>query len=191
LAEEPRPSEVATVREVERRSWGLVALAAFILSIAGLGVSLWQGYLAYESSRISVLPRLTFDLVKSTQAKSVGLFVTNGGIGPAEIKEVVLTVKGKRVEKWSHVVREMPTDLYGDQKLQWHQYDPGDLVPKDRRDSLLSTVPNNVKDLQAFWRFFETDLEVLIVYCSVYGKCWKTCRLGPECRNKAIEVSGY
>ncbi len=78
-----------------------VAIASAVVAIFALVVTIWQGRQNYKHNKMSVLPKLSitrpFDGTGKENTVSVDFI--NSGIGPAIIKDFILTYDGKEVSK--------------------------------------------------------------------------------------------
>ena len=73
------------------------AIAATIVAVAALGVSVWEGCQTRRHFRMSVNPKLVFELHANTKNKEVILAVFNRGFGPAIIEDFSVLVDDKEV----------------------------------------------------------------------------------------------
>ncbi|MGH8477379.1 MAG: hypothetical protein ACRER2_16715, partial [Methylococcales bacterium] len=62
-----------------------IALASAVTALSALGVSVWQGYIAREHNKRSVLPILYIDK-EMREGSDIELTALNHGVGPAIIK---------------------------------------------------------------------------------------------------------
>lgn len=76
----------------------ITAIAAIIIALIALGISVWQGYETRRHNRLSVTPKLTYDYSLSSAYPEVAIKLSNNGIGPAIIKDFALHVDGIRIE---------------------------------------------------------------------------------------------
>ena len=73
----------------------ILSISAIVVALCAVFVSIWQGLVTREHNRKSLLPYITSSQVISGEQGKSGIYVSNGGVGPAFIKSVNITANGK------------------------------------------------------------------------------------------------
>lgn len=172
----------------------IVAMAAVVVGVCALGISLYQSVIMREQQRelseqrrAEVWPYLEFG--KGYANGSFRFIIGNVGIGPARMRSIRMTFDGEPVLAWKDLmtkVRPKGTYSYIQSHIGGRVLRPGDkiealVVDGEMGDSLQQHVAQR--------------LETIICYCSVYDDCWEyvenlagggsrepidTCRVSPE-----------
>lgn len=71
-----------------------IALSSAIVALCALGTAIWQGYVTRQHNVLSVRPHLEI-VVTSNDTRGISIDVKNGGLGPAIILCIDVTVRGK------------------------------------------------------------------------------------------------
>lgn len=75
-----------------------VAIAAAMIALCALGVSIQQSRSSIRHNKLSVRPKLTLEYAKLDGAPKIGLSLTNTGLGPAIINKIVIKRTGLSYE---------------------------------------------------------------------------------------------
>jgi hypothetical protein len=62
----------------------IIAISSVVIAVCALGISIWQGYIARQHNKLSVVPILHVDL-DTTEGKDIEIVSVNNGVGPAII----------------------------------------------------------------------------------------------------------
>lgn len=73
-----------------------IAISSAVVALCALAVSLWQGYLARRHSFLSVKPHIDVIVDVSTTGTN-DITLQNGGLGPAVIEGLELTLNGMTI----------------------------------------------------------------------------------------------
>lgn len=154
----------------------LVGLSAVVIGVCALAVSLYETKLMREEQRAAVLPLI--ELARSHYTESadgdtskwrLSLHAENVGIGPARVRDFVVTVDGKPHPTWRSAVRDLlgrDIDVsYGQSSIN------GRTIPAERQVTMfdLSSTELAAEIVENFDR-----LEFEACFCSVFDECWTT-----------------
>ncbi|UCC73159.1 MAG: hypothetical protein JSV86_00920 [Gemmatimonadota bacterium] len=142
----------------------ITAIAAGIISISALGVSLYEAYLMRLESRAAVLPIL--ESWSSYGSEGFGINVANKGIGPALIRSVQLFRDGTAAGSWADVYGDMlegGMPRFSMAMITGNVMMPGEIV------AAIQVEPGEAAT--HLWRNSER-VSMKICYCSVYEDCW-------------------
>lgn len=153
-----------------------VSIAATVIALASLGLSVWQGRQTMEHSRLSLKPHLkvTLDFASNPGIREV--YLRNAGPGPAIIKSftVVVTdktgrqIKGTDADIWAKAEQFLTPGKYD--RAQWW-LDPDDVVAVDEVQPLVRYSSYNPSSTNVDLDEFRKHVTVRICYCSVYEDC--------------------
>lgn len=154
----------------------LVGLSAVVIGVCALGVSLYETKLMREEQRAAVLPLI--ELARShytdsadgdTRKWRLSLHAENVGIGPARVRDFIVTVDGNPHPTWRSAMREL---LGRDINVSYgHSSINGRTIPAERQVTMfdLSNTELAVEIVDNFER-----LEFEACFCSVFDECWTT-----------------
>ena len=142
-----------------------LSLAAFLVSLASLVVSVRQTDLAAEQKEASVWPYLEFGT--ATTNKEFSFTIQNKGIGPALIKKIEIQRQGKIYRDFFHLMADMNDSTYF--RHSYASLSNLVLSPQESRD--LIHIQDSVAVKGLFEKFVQ-DLSYKVAYSSVYGKLW-------------------
>ncbi|MEM9173087.1 MAG: hypothetical protein AAGA84_10320 [Pseudomonadota bacterium] len=151
--------------------WSDVAsVLALVLSVAALFVAIIEANTTRDMAKAEAWPFLSVG--PSYNSEGFSLLAVNKGVGPARIRDFVVSLRGKPVEN----LDQMILDVLG----------PEEAFSYDRYRSGLasSAVVSAGETLNIFWvdwdpasrklsNVLQADLEISICYCSVYDDCWQ------------------
>lgn len=144
----------------------MTALAAGIVSLSALTVSIYEAYLMREQQAASVLPIIDFWAAYSTD-HSYSLNLANKGLGPAFIKHITVDVDGAPARSWGEVTKF----LTGRRVALSESALIGSVLAPGEAGEMLSI--NHEESGTLVWR--NAGRVVLgVCYCSVFGNCWTT-----------------
>lgn len=151
----PQPGQAGT-------NWDrITALAAVLIGLAAVVVSVYTVVLQREQIRAEVWPRLGF-----YYAGLDGEFrIANKGVGPAIIESVRLTVDGKPARNWVEA-----TALLGlsDEGQIYSTLSGMVLSPGEHMAYLRPSSPEAFAQIRAEVR----RMSLVVCYCSALGDCW-------------------
>jgi hypothetical protein len=141
-----------------------------------------------EAESLPYLDIYTSDFESDLHTPAFRLAVTNQGVGPARIAEVVMSVKGKAVPDLPTLVDRCcaPGLLAAVQRgtKSYHGVQNGEVIQSTLRDRMIRpgeaveaidwrATPENRQILDQLKRGMSSDLvNVSICYCSVFDECW-------------------
>lgn len=177
----------------------LVALCALLISAVAAGASAYQTYVIRQQYSATVWPYLTF--ITSTSENSVELDVSNAGIGPALIRNAVITRDGKPIdvpsdptgqpalsvaiesERAAAKADESKQGVHGKSSLTASSILRGDVIPAGQKLELLRA------EGKFFARHVIADarrIDVRLCYCSLLGTCWNKRLWDPSAEPHAV-----
>lgn len=144
----------------------ITAIAAGIVSLSALTVSIYEAYLMREQQAASVLPIIDFWSAYGPDA-GYSLNLANKGLGPAFIKEISVTVDGKDHANWTAVTKAINGQSvpHGEAALIGSVLAPGEA-------GALITI-TDAESGTAIWRE-AMRMSMQVCYCSVFRNCWLT-----------------
>ena len=165
----------------------------FLVAICALVASAMAVYMAWDQSRVmraqqhgAVFPVLQVDgFVSNTpEVSSIGMRISNSGVGPALIENVALFHDGHQIDSFEAHRNLLPAGY----DLSWAGLAGRALAPGEeitpisilwsREDISDETITATAND----WGRFE----IRICYCSVFRRCWRSQTLGTS---RAIRVN--
>jgi hypothetical protein len=151
----------------------IVSLSAILISLATMGIYLYQTHLIKKQQFASVMPYLMTSLSAYNNNHFL-VEVYNNGLGPAFVEQVNVKYEGK-----SYQDCDLPTFFGRYNKkdtinnMTWSNIISGQLIPSG---NVIKTVEinNNRKEAQKLQKYFWTDkpVELEITYSSIYGEKW-------------------
>jgi hypothetical protein len=143
----------------------IAAIAAGVVGLSALGVSVYEAYLMREQQRASVWPIVeawSFHMSES----GFGVSVANKGIGPALLRSVDVSVDGVRKHSWQQLYGE----LLGTDSLRYNMSAiSGNVLAAGEMLTIFSVSPDDGS--KAFHEVSE-NVSFEICYCSVFEQCW-------------------
>lgn len=156
----------------------LVAICALVASAMAVFMAWDQGRVMRAQQHGAVYPVLQVEGFQSTthEIMSMGIRISNSGVGPALIEDVILLYDGERVDGFDEERAKLPNEY----DLSWsglagRALAPGEeIIPLrlmwERDEISFETFKSTARDWSQF------DLQ--ICYCSVFERCWKTESMG-------------
>jgi hypothetical protein len=142
----------------------ITAIAAGIISLSALSVSLYEAYLMRMESRVAVLPIL--ETWSFHGSEGFGVNVANKGIGPAMIRSVEVSRDGAAARSWAAVyegVLEGDPPAFSLAMITGNVMMPGEIVP--------AIQVERSEAARQLWISSES-VSMTICYCSIYEECW-------------------
>ncbi len=138
------------------------AIAAGIVSISALTVSVYEAYLQRQEQRVAVWPIVEHWTSYSDDEFSIS--VANKGIGPAVIHDLDVFVAGQSMTSWDQVFGE----ALGDNAKHFRQSMlTGNVMSPGDASAIVAYTHNST----AAWHASK-NIELRICYCSVFQDCW-------------------
>ena len=154
----------------------VISVAAILLSLSGLLVSVYQARIAHENQQMSVWPRLHIDIGHTNQ--NFDFFVSNNGIGPALIRQTELRYAGKlmpdHITFYRSLVRNQLSDSLRLQELRYQTLETGDVLKAGEYRSLFMSKRNGpLADTLEKITMIDSTFRYCVTYSDVYGTCWQ------------------
>ena len=164
----------------------LTAIGAMLVGLAALFVAWDQARVMRAQQHGAVYPVLQVDgfVATTAQGVSIGVTVSNNGVGPAIIENVSIRRDDELVEGFDAFLTILPEGS----DLSWSGATGRALAPGARFDPIRITwARDEVTDLQirsagAAWDAWD----VRFCYCSVFERCWATSNR-PGARAERVE----
>lgn len=169
---------------MKARLESLIAVCALLVATIAAAAAAYQTYVINAQFSATVWPYLSFDVNNDTAASSFSLGVRNVGLGPAIVRNTVVTLDGSPVGPGSTgnpietaidraiqnaVVAESRRHQHGLMHATTSSLGAGDVVPADSATTLMRVQgPDVYKNVMAL----RPRVDVTICYCSVLGRCW-------------------
>ena len=152
----------------------MIGLAAVLLSVCGLFVSMHEASLMRQAQRGSVWPAVSFGVSLSSESDTVEISVRNKGIGPARIRAARIEHEGERQEGWSDLLESIGQRRTS---LSSNLINDGVLSPGEERRS--ATVVSDSSQRTGGYPLLaqgilDGSIDLVLCYCSVYDECWLT-----------------
>jgi hypothetical protein len=152
----------------------LVGVSAVVIGVCALGVSLYETKLMREEQRSAVLPlielaRSHYNDPENPDQWRLSLHAENVGIGPARIRDFIVTVDGDPHPTWGSAMAALMgrsvTVGYGQSSIN------GRTIPPERLVTMfdLSDTALTAEIVRNFDR-----LDFQACFCSVFDECWTT-----------------
>ncbi|MEM7195525.1 MAG: hypothetical protein AAF402_11275 [Pseudomonadota bacterium] len=143
----------------------VVTLAAILVSVCALAVSVYQAKIMRETQRASVWPFV--EVLPSNTQNGGWLGITNKGVGPAIIQTVYLEVDGQPFRRWQTLFDALaPEDSIN---FTWSSVTGRVLAPNEE----VRAIQLNPSDARRVAQIIG-QMSFEICYCSVYDECWQT-----------------
>ena len=181
---------VSEKSEARRASRYDAAIATFV-GFCALVVSGYTAYMQRQQVRATVWPILEYD---TSNAPDIHLTLSNKGVGPAIIKNVILRVDGQPMRNWTEALEKLlgpGKHPSAESDMSGRVLSAGEsvtiLTPHDPHDNPLTFDRDN-----PLWMQMNKDrkrVSIEICYCSTLGECW-TLRADGSNVSSTIETSG-
>lgn len=144
----------------------ITALAAGVVSLSALGVSIYEAYLMREQQAASVLPIIDF-WAAFEPGSNYSLHLANKGLGPAFIKHINVLVDKEPMDNWYAVTKALTNrDIPHNESALI-----GSVLAPGETGNMLG-IPGDPEGTEVWENAHRIDL--VICYCSVFGNCWTT-----------------
>jgi hypothetical protein len=148
------------------------AAVATIVAVLAVAVSAYTAYVQRQQVRAQVWPILEYG---SGHEPELRLWLANKGVGPALIRNVIVSVDGEPAADWSAAMRRLfGTRVDRPGRYSYSQETIGDRV-LSAGENLSVFVPHfdaAQADLRAAFDQDRFRVGVEICYCSTLGDCW-------------------
>ncbi len=159
----------------------IIGISAMVISLLTLLIFMYQTRLVHEQSRLSVMPRMSFNDAQSLKDSIVTVSVTlkNKGLGPANIESI--QIKGKNglvpLNIRKHIESEFPELLDVVQLELSSAFGRGSTFSAGE-ESVLYKIVFHLRDIGRVLEILEIEadqnaFEIEVVYSSMYGQKWK------------------
>ncbi|MEZ5953308.1 MAG: hypothetical protein R3C13_03285 [Hyphomonas sp.] len=173
----------------------LIAVCAVMTSVIALFVAWDQGRVMRAQQHGAVYPVIQMDGFVSTSVDraSLGIRISNSGVGPAIIESVRMLKDGKAVEGLSTYRDQLPANY----DLSWAGLTGRALAPGDEITPIdISWKREDITSAQLAAVAEEWGgLVMEICYCSVFDRCWRARDLGtaraervPRCERGTTDI---
>lgn len=156
----------------------LIAICAVVTSVIALFVAWDQGRVMRAQQHGAVYPVVQIEgFVSSTpEFSSMGIRLSNSGVGPALIERVSMLENGEPLESLAPYVALFPAGYtHSWSSVIGRAVAPGDDVEPLRADWTRGDVSSDrLNETAIEW----SKLDVEICYCSVFERCWITRSVG-------------
>jgi hypothetical protein len=152
----------------------LVGVSAVVIGVCALAVSLYETKLMREEQRAAVLPlvelaRSYYSDPESPDKWRLSLHAENVGIGPARVRDFIVTVDGEPHSDWRSamgaLVGRSVNIAYGQSSIN------GRTIPPERQVTMFD-LSDTALTAEIIRNFDRLDFEAC--FCSVFEECWTT-----------------
>ena len=144
----------------------ITAIAAGIVSLSALTVSIYEAYLMREQQAASVLPIIDF-WAAYDPGKGYSLHLANKGLGPAFVKHISVQVDNAFGKHWTDALHK----ITGRQVAHNESALMGSVLAPGETGELVGI--GNPEDGTAVWGQAQR-VTLRVCYCSVFQDCWVT-----------------
>ncbi len=148
----------------------IIGIAATVIALASLLLSVWQGSETRRHDRLMVRPSLVLINHFVDGDPEYGVLLSNKGIGPAFVRELRIFVDGKRVAKdeeggWKHARSQLGISA------PWIHYSSGAVISASETMPLIAIKRQNQNDERKLrLREAVARLKIEVDYESAYGE---------------------
>ncbi len=166
----------------------IVVVAAVVIALCALGVSLWQGWQTRAHNRLSVLPNLEiyahFDL--PAPRENIGLYLVNTGVGPAKITRLDVYFDDKLVQNdndYVNIIKQIKLDKQEKFRITPSSIGKNTILASEKSILVFGILRNDITKLEKGGSYkiklanhFRDELKkrfrIEWEYCSIYKECW-------------------
>jgi hypothetical protein len=149
-------------------------IIATLVGVCALGVAGYTAYMQRQQVRAAVWPILE---CYSSNAPDIHFTLSNKGVGPAIIRNVIVTVDGQPVRNWVEALEKLlgpGMHFYSESDMSRHVLSAGEsmtiFTPRDPDNNPILYDRSNPLYLQMNKDRLRVAFE--ICYCSTLGECW-------------------
>jgi hypothetical protein len=176
----------------------IVSISSVIVAVTAVCVSIWQGVVVREHSRLSVKPYITIAPSLPGVGGKNGIFIANSGVGPAFIKKAYILANGKEfnmaVNNWPAILAHLnlKNSCYAE---SW--FKEGAALKSGQKITLIAptTNPLGVNCPVEFLKLLSArELSLDIEYESIYGEEFRSSQrigLAPQEAARFKKLIGY
>lgn len=143
-----------------------MAGTAFLVSLCSLFIYIYQSKIMAEQQQVAAWPYVEWYV---NNIEGYKLTVQNKGIGPAIVRKVHMTYNGAPVQGNRELIRAVMGE--GD-AVAWQNSEVNGRVMSPGESTAILTIPDPAEARQFQTRLVQGKFELLITYCSIYGRCW-------------------
>jgi hypothetical protein len=150
----------------------IVSLSAILISLATMGVYIYQTHLIQKQQNASVMPYLMI-ATSSHNENHFNVGVVNNGLGPAFIEEINIHFLGKEYKncdlaKYFYNYNPKKDTLY----FMNSSIVSGMVIPSGK--TIINVEADNKESASKLKKYFwsEKGIDVEILYSSIYGEKW-------------------
>ena len=156
----------------------IVSFSAILISLATMGVYIYQTHLIQKQQSASVMPYLMISS-SSYNPKHFVIQLSNNGLGPAMIEKVNVHYENKVYKNL-----DLPTFFWRNNPnkkdslmmngITYNNVSEGQLIPAGNTINILEINENQEKVTSLNHYFWETKkpVELEIIFASIYGEKW-------------------
>jgi hypothetical protein len=163
---------------VSKRTEIAIEIAALVIALSAIGVTVWQGVEQRSHNRLSVKPALIFDTDEIADGTKVAITLKNSGTGPAIIKQFVIHVDDTPMPEKDNgmwIAAEKLLNL-SDPKFKYHDYHyvSGDVISINENQVIIGMERETYYKLsdsdKVFWKQAIPRIKILVKYTSIYDE---------------------
>jgi hypothetical protein len=162
----------------------IIAVCALLVATIAAAASAYQTYVINQEFSATTWPYVSFDTTSDTAIDAFTLGVRNVGLGPAIVRDTVVTVDGKPVGPGTtgnpvYTALENAIARSEAAEVKRHQHGlvhvstsslaGGDVLPAG---SSLVLLHAQGPDIFSLVRALQPHFDLSLCYCSVLGRCW-------------------
>jgi len=152
-----------------------LACAAILVSMAALGLAVYEGWATRKHNRLSVLPHLVPEFRLSEILNPfIGLYLVNSGLGPGKILEFIIEANdGTQVDgstpQLAKITRRLNSE--GKRSISLSAITPNQMIKANEAIPVISMKPNE-NSAVAVTNFIEWlyEMKAKVKYEDLYGK---------------------
>lgn len=148
----------------------IVSLAAIVIAIASIVVTVWQGMESRRHNRLSVRPKL--EIIFESGHDSFGYVLMNNGLGPATITGKELFIDGKQMQEAGFSGYDELLEKLGmkNRKVTYTGIYPGKTIKTNERQDIFRFYRTEKDDLETLLPKIYSRVKIEIKYQSMYGE---------------------
>jgi hypothetical protein len=156
-----------------------LSVAATLLSLCAVVTTVWQTSIMREQLRLSVWPRVRLDFRYLTDNDDhyFRMKLENVGVGPAIIKSIQTTFRGREVAHLSVAYDVVMAENHASRSaLREHTSSSvaeEEVLPQQQSVVLLE-VRGGAPSPAELFKKLRPDLRMIVRYASIYGELWET-----------------
>ncbi len=177
MPEEPSESRRVLVElapSAKTRFEKISSYSAFVISVAAIVISVRSAIETRHHNKLSVKPNVIFLIQGSSADPEVGIFVDNGGLGPAQIMETRIYLDGEQIHHWQDITKRM-SDYWTAGTPTWFYSDRPYTLRTGQNRGLYYVAPKHVANWEGFNKLIWNRIFVISKVCSMYDECEYVC----------------